>query len=155
MSMHITVDWHRPIRLRPSKDFIYACETDLIPHAPGVYIFARMWGVDPIPIYVGKATDLRVRVMQQMSNNVRLMKGVENASTGDRNVLIGVLRRRLGVQVAKAIRTLEDALIAKFLERGYELLNDKGTRRPSHHLEFRGNLKCRNLSGRLIGVRMM
>ena len=154
MSMPITVKWHRPIRLRPNKDFPYCCEKDRIPQEPGVYVFARTWKGVPTPIYVGQAQDLRFRVMWQMSNNVKLMRAVENAPTGYRKVLIGVLKRRRGVQVTKAIRTIEDALIAKFLEEGYELLNDKGTKRRRHDLEFWGNLKCRNLSGRLIHVRV-
>lgn len=152
MSMLVSVVWHRPVRLHDSDKFIYWCDIDRIPKRPGVYVFARKWGHKLIPIYVGKAQNIRTRVVQHLTGNVRLMRGIENEDIGRRVVIAGELERKPGVKVGSAIHTIERALMSKFIEDGYDLLNSAGTKRPHHKLEFSGNLLCRRLSGQRIEV---
>jgi len=153
MSMLVSVVWHRPVRLHDSEKFIYWCDIDRIPRKPGVYVFAKQWGTRLVPMYVGKAQNIKARVVQQLTGNVRLMRGIENEDIGRRVVVAGELERKPGVNVAKAVHIIEAALMAKFIEDGYELLNAAGTKRPHHKLEFSGNLRCRRLSGTRIEVK--
>lgn len=147
MGMHLSIEWQRPVKLRDGDRFIYWCDTERLPESPGVYVFARRWGRKLVPIYVGKAGDIRERVEQHFTSNVRLMRGIENEDAGGRVVVAGVLERRQGVRVESAIRVVERALISKFIEDGYELLNSAGTKRPHHKVSFSGNLCCRRLTG--------
>lgn len=154
MSMHLRVKWLKPFRLqeREGTNLTYCCdELEDIPEESGVYVFARTWG-DMVPIYVGQASVLRQRIAQQLTGNVKLMNGIHNAPAGHRRVLVGVLDPRRGQQVDRALKVVEDTLIARFLEEGYELLNNRGTKTKHHELQFRGNRTCKKLTGPTIGV---
>ena len=83
--MEIRVVWQQPIPLvdGSSQSLIYVPpDPAAIPDRPGVYIFGRRHGETVSPLYIGKAENLARRIEQQL-NNVRLMKGIENAPTGD------------------------------------------------------------------------
>lgn len=82
--MDIQANWCEPIDLvdGSSDNLIYKCEDiDLIADSPGVYIFARIYGENVEPLYIGRASNLKRRIDQQF-NNTRLMKGIENSPKG-------------------------------------------------------------------------
>jgi hypothetical protein len=91
--MDIRVVWQQPISLidGSKQSLIYAVrDPSAIPDRPGVYVFGRRFGDTVSPLYIGKAENLTKRIEQQL-NNVRLMKGIENAPTGERILLVGEL----------------------------------------------------------------
>ena len=54
------------------------------------------------PLYVGRASDLQARIIQQL-NNARLMKGIENASADHRKLLLAECITKPGQQLDKAL----------------------------------------------------
>jgi len=145
--MDIGLRWLESIDLVEGGALIYDIEEndwDYIPEEPGVYIFARMHGDAIAPLYIGRATNLSERIWQQLNNNVRLMRGLEDAQSGYRVLLVGELVPRPGQRIASALRLAESALIRSALVEGYELLNIQGTRTPVHTLRSSGNRDARS-----------
>jgi hypothetical protein len=137
--MHIELDWQQPIPVRSAKagSYIYMWKPERVPEEPGIYVFARKWGKATIPIYIGRAKNLRRRTSQHM-NNLRLMKGIENKEIGNRVLLLGVVTSLKGKFTEKTIKIAEQAYIEHALTAGYELLNDKGTKTPVHRINSSG-----------------
>lgn len=140
MALDIEVWWHRPFSLREDDGgLIYVCdELDEIPNAPGVYVFGRMFGHNITPIYIGRAKKIRRRITQHLESNVRLMKAVQHAKAGDRVVLAGEWLSKPGQQRERVLPIVEAELISHALAQGHELVNDKGTRTPTHSLTNKG-----------------
>jgi hypothetical protein len=139
--MDIEIKWKDPI------DLIYDSENELIfkfdnldhiPDEPGIYIFCRMYDEKIIPLYIGRASRLKLRVTQQL-NNTRLMKGIENSLSGKKVLLIGELKIRQGQYSKKILDIVEPTLIERFLSEGNELLNKQGTKTAVHTISSSGN----------------
>lgn len=145
--MNIQANWHQPIELvsGDDKNLIYACEDiEKLPEDSGVYIFARSYGENVVPLYIGKAVNLRRRIGQQL-NNVKLMNAIKKSSNGRRILLIGVLEYNGNQNPEKMLSVLEPTLIEHFLSMGFELLNLQGTKRPVHTIKFSGNQTSRKI----------
>ena len=74
--MEIEICWQRPLSLVDETNEYRACTPEgksPITDYPGVYVFARKRGDKIIPLYVGMAINLAVRLSQQL-NNVKLMR---------------------------------------------------------------------------------
>ena len=61
---HVKIDlkWQKPIRMKDGsrKNLIYVCTNlDHVPGKSGVYVFARRFGKNVVPLYVGQALRLR------------------------------------------------------------------------------------------------
>ena len=90
--MEIEIYWQNPFSLidGTQEKRIYTPEDKSpITDYPGVYVFARKHGDRIIPLYIGMANNLAVRVSQQL-NTVELMKGIENSPQGKRLLILGV-----------------------------------------------------------------
>lgn len=145
--MDLKIHWHKPQHLIDgSKDqLIYNIrEWDVIPDAPGIYIFARLYGDAIEPIYVGKAERLNVRIWGQL-NYVRLMRGIEHSKNGNKILLLGEFIPKSGQNVKKALRIIENSVIKYFLAEGYELWNSQGTKTPVDTLLLEGNRRATRL----------
>ena len=116
-----------------SETGMYGTDIELVPEAPGVYIFFRQFGNSPEALYVGKAMNLRSRIKQQL-NAHRLMKGIEAAAMGARYIAIGELRRKPGQQIEPCLRVVEHGLIRHYLALGAGLLNIQGSQIRKHSL---------------------
>jgi hypothetical protein len=154
--MNLDLQWHRPINLLDGrrKGLIFRLPDeaeDSIPNAPGVYIFARRFGDIIAPLYIGQAARINVRIDQQF-NNLRLMRGIEDAEIGRRVLLFVELHPRPGQQIPRALDIIEKALIRHALSEGYELLNIQGAKTPTHALKFRGNIEARSVFPRRMYV---
>jgi hypothetical protein len=153
--MQISVLWQQPIDLYDGSDssqnYIYTCDDlNCVPEDAGVYIFARRFAEILYPLYVGQAGSLRYRVRQQL-NNVRLMRGVQNAKIGARVLLVGVLDLKGGQKTATALNLAERALIEQFLNAQHELLNKQGTRIRADEILSSGNREsCRLTSPSIV-----
>ena len=113
-----------------------------IPESPGVYVFSRVHGKTVSPLYIGKAESLSRRIEQQL-NNVRLMRGVEDAEAGYRTLHVAEFIAKKGQDSGKAIRIIESALISAALVEGNELINIKGTKTLAHTITSTGNREAR------------
>jgi hypothetical protein len=139
--MDLDIFWHRPVELTDGSDdnLILTCDFDKIPQAPGVYTFARKWGDQIEPLYIGQASDLRGRIWQHCNNNVRLMRQIENAQRGLKVVLAAEWRAKPGQQQRRSLNAIEAALIKYALAEGHDLFNVQGTKRPVHTINSAGN----------------
>jgi hypothetical protein len=158
MALDIEFKWKKPVELTRNESDVcsncdeydkcnltYCCEDAALPKKPGVYVFARRFGGNITPIYIGKAIELRQRIWQQLEGNVKLMNGVKKFGHGTRILLIGVFQPKRGQKTDKVLPLVEDTLIRHALARGFVLLNSSGTKRPYHTINFSGNLESRRI----------
>jgi len=133
MIMHVR--WRRPLRLHDGSEdnLIYTLDTNRVPDEPGIYVFARQWGDGYEALYVGQGNSLRARVGQQF-NNLRLMRHIENARTGNRIVFVGEVITRPGQNLETCLNLVERALIRYFMSEGHDLVNRQGARIRRHEI---------------------
>ena len=149
MPLNIEAAWCKPISLKQA-DGVYVCPNlNELPTDHGIYVFGRKHGEKAVPLYIGRAENLRVRIKQQM-DSVHLMRGIQKAPSGARFLIYCVPTKRQRHMAANVIEVLEDGLILHALGEGHQLLNKQGTLRPSHKIEFIGNRTSEQISGRLI-----
>lgn len=86
MALRIEATWHQPLELVSGEpDGIYDCpKINSVPHEAGVYIFGRWHGDHAVPLYVGRSTDLRLRLEQHLNFSLKLMIAIRNAKAGAR-----------------------------------------------------------------------
>jgi hypothetical protein len=121
---------------RENPTGIYDCpKINSVPHEAGVYIFGRWHGDHAVPLYVGRSTDLRLRLEQHLNFSLKLMIAIRNAKAGARFFLFCTIEGTSH----KKLATLEVALMAHILGVGYELLNKQGTKKPNHTVTFLKN----------------
>lgn len=141
MALNIEIQWHTPVLLSDGRKsgLIYACDLDMFPDQPGVYVFGRQWGDRFTPLYIGQATRLRRRVRQQLEKNVKLMMGVRrNVRAGTRQINYCTINRKPGQQIPKILDTVEKALVEHALTSGFDLINQQGTSMRSHNITCLG-----------------
>ncbi|MFZ0739920.1 MAG: hypothetical protein WBL70_18640 [Candidatus Acidiferrales bacterium] len=148
--MKIDLKWDKPIRLKlkhgSRANEIYRCP-DLDHHSgkAGVYVFARKFGKNVAPLYIGQASRLQSRLESQF-NNLRLMMGVKNAHAGRRILLVARLRLKRGQRMNKVLDVVESALIKHSLAQGHDLLNQQGTKTSVHIIKSKGNISSRQVA---------
>lgn len=152
--MKIKIEWTAPLTLKKDPSLIYSESVlDVIEDGAGVYVFARKFGDAITPLYVGKASNLRGRIKQQL-NNLRLMKQVQDWNkNGARVLLLGYLKLHGAQDEAKVLNIVERALIEHGLAEGHPLVNVQGTKKPVHTLTFRGNRSSEQVAPREMFVR--
>lgn len=155
--MDLELRWKAPIELIDgSADNLIYSVSDLtsIAESPGIYVFARFYGESVVPLYIGQAINLRTRIWQQLSTNVRLMNSIRNAQAGYRKLLIGEFIAKRAQNTKKALSIIESALINAAMVEGDELLNIRGTKAPVHAINCSGNRESRGrLPENVINVR--
>ena len=146
--MKIDLKWDKPARLRDGarQNQIYRC-ADLarFPRKPGIYVFARKFGKNVYPLYIGQATKLKSRIDGQL-NNLRLMLGVKHAQAGKRILLVARVKLKRGQQAGKVLDIVESALIKHALVQGHDLLNQQGTKTSVHTIRSKGNGDSRQVA---------
>lgn len=138
LKMDLSVQWSAPIPLYKDEDVIYWCDLEKISEKAGVYIFGRVHGESFEAFYVGKGMKLNKRIEQHFTNNVYLMKRLENAQNGTRVVVIGEFIAAPGQQAEKCIGIIERALIRHFMSEGHDLVNVQGTALKQHSVNSIG-----------------
>lgn len=147
--MDINVFWHKQLNLEDGSDdnMIYTVQgIERFDEVPGVYMFCRKYKDKIIPLYIGKALNLAARIEQQL-NTTKLMKAIENSSSGTRVLVIGEFQAKPGQQKDKCIRMVEKALVNHALAEECELINQQGTKTPYHEISFTGNARAKAFSG--------
>lgn len=152
--MKIKFEWIGPLTLRNDPALIYSASVlDSIDDAPGVYVFARKYGKNLTPLYIGKASNLRGRIKQQL-NNLKLMRQIQSWNkNGSRVLLLGYLQPHGSQDEAKVLDIAERALIEHGLAEGHPLVNVQGTRKPVHALSFTGSRMSEQVAPREMFVR--
>ena len=92
--MKITIDWQRPIVLK-RPNFELVVDYNSIPIKNGLYVFGRKHGRSFEALYVGKATNLKSRIKQQL-NNAKLLKHIIGSANGGRVLLVGIFKPKQG-----------------------------------------------------------
>ena len=157
--MELNISWWPPLRLIDGSEhnLIYMLEDqsslEELEEVPGIYIFARKYKGETIPLYVGMAHNLEARIELQIYKNVLLMKALQSAARGERILLIGELQPNPGQEIVKALKITEATLIEHCLTEGYDILNKQGTKRPVHLIKFSGSRLGTHLTRRLMKVR--
>jgi len=134
--MKLHVDCRKPLELKDGSEegLIYSLPIKRLPESSGIYMFARTHGRRFEALYIGKATDLRRRVKQQLESNVRLMKHLKTARKGKRIILVGVVVAKQAQQLQKVLKIIERAFIKRYLAEGHALVNKQGTRLRRHRI---------------------
>lgn len=154
--MEIEIYWHKPYDLADGSDngLTYECNRiGDIPEVAGVYVFARRFGGAVIPLYVGKSENLRARIRQQLTGNVRLMNKVQAEGRGKRELLVGEFAPKQKQNVSDVLSIVEKAFIEHALNNNPWLLNEKGTKVPSHRIVSSGNRELSSLFGKMLRVK--
>jgi hypothetical protein len=153
--LNIEAVWSKPIKLyEANSGASYACpDLETIPEGPAVYIFGRKHGKSLMPLYIGKALNLRQRMGQQF-DSIKLMLKLKEAANGGRFLIYCVPSLKRGQKASKVIKVMEDALIARALAKGCELRQKQGTLRPNHAINFSGNRTSEAVAGRFIRLRV-
>lgn len=156
--MELNIKWHKPINLLDGhkQNLIYTANgIESWQGVPGVYMFCRLFGSKTIPLYIGKAEDIAVRINQHFNTSTKLMKGISNPNKGNRGkkvLVVGQFTPKSGQSTKKCITIIERALIVHALAEGHDLLNVQGTKTPTNRIHFSGNLGARSLTGKLLSV---
>jgi hypothetical protein len=146
--MKISLKWEKPLRLRDGSrlnQIYYGRSVERLSGKPGVYVFARKFGKNIVPLYIGQASRLRGRIEGQF-NNLRLMMGIKNAQAGHRILLVARLYLKRGQQMSKVLDIVESALIKNALAQGHDLLNQQGTKTKVHVIRSQGNSASRQVA---------
>lgn len=145
--MKISGTWNTALELRREKGTTtYTTDLDSIANAAGVYVFCIKHGTTYDALYVGKAEKLRNRIKQQLNNN-KLMNVLAKKRRGTRLLFVCEISTKQGQTHTKNIGIVEAALIEQFLWDGHSIVNDKGTKRPTHSISFTGTQASRKLVG--------
>ena len=153
---NIEASWHQPVFLVDGSEnrLPYSIDnSETLPEEPGVYVFCRMYGEKVIPLYIGKALNIRKRVCSHLKTNVRLMHGIRESGTGKYIVLACTVVTGPGRRVLTMLNTLERGLIENALSEGYELLNIQLTKLKVHRIEFSRNRTVEKMLPRTMLVR--
>lgn len=129
--MKLNLQWHKSIALGKSP---YRIDLDEVPASPGIYVFLRKHGNNAEALYVGKATNLKNRLKQQL-NNLKLMDGIKSSANGERRIVFAEFSSKQGQNAQKAISICETALIRYYLGQGHRLLNVTGTTLHYHEID--------------------
>lgn len=137
--MDLEIEWQRPVPLRRDRAISFGFEVDgsRFEPAAGVYIFARRWGRSFEALYVGQTRRIDQRIKQHL-NNVRLVRHLSEARTGQRVVIVGYPVTKRGQQISKVLDVLERSLIRHFLFEGHDLANKQGVRIRRHAVRSSG-----------------
>lgn len=139
-SVKINAVWSRPLKLKKDKSgkFTYIIDLKCLPHAPGVYVFARQHGENIVPIYIGETVSVQGRVKNHLKS-VPLMNAIERAPRGSRFLIYCTVQAGTVEKAKKHGKVIERALILHAQSQGHELFNRQGTKLPADEISFSGN----------------
>jgi hypothetical protein len=148
--VEIEIDWSAPFKL---GKYYKLEDPKRLPEKPGIYMFARIHSEKTKLIYIGKAINLKKRVLHQLKNRY-LRRKMKRERQVSRVLFVGELQTWTAKEkVDKALRIVESALIAHALAEDHDIVNVQGKHRPTHNLKFTGNLKARKFTGPYMKVR--
>ena len=148
--MEISINWNKPLPIIVGSGYnpsYTIADLDSFEDVPGVYMFCRVYSEKLIPRYIGESNNLANRIRQHLKTN--LMGEVVNKppSAGKKVLVMGEFSPKPGQTTDKCIRLVEKALIEHALEKGYDLINLKGTNSPYDDFFFTGSQLVKVFTG--------
>ena len=139
--MKIELAWEKPIPLKAvvTGGYKFAAIEEQLPTDAGIYVFARKYGTNYSPIYIGKAKNIRARLKTQFKS-LPLMVKVKNwnpedaedatlALSGQRVLFIASLvKPTASASIDNGLRIAERALIEHALTEGHNIVNIQMTK---------------------------
>jgi len=142
MALKINGTWEKPISLTKSNNSrqweLKNIDLNDINQESCVYVFARKYGKNIYPIYIGRTKNFRGRIKGHL-NTVSLMNAIFDAKSGNRLILQCIPKIKPGQKIENVLKTLETALIKHSLLEGHEILNKQGTKPKYTTIELSGN----------------
>jgi hypothetical protein len=139
--------WVACVDLVPQGPFYTASDEALkaIPSTgTGVYLFCRRHGGALSPQYVGRSKRVRQRIREHLER-VTMMRALANGEGGRRIVLVAMVQPRRGQCVDRVAQEVERMLLRHFRDARYDLVNERGTRRPLRTVRWLGTTAYRKL----------
>jgi hypothetical protein len=164
--MKIELEWKGPIRLKPVDSGGYefeAIEAEL-PTDAGIYVFARKFGENYSPIYIGKARNVRSRLKTQFQS-LPLMVKVKNwnptdaknpalALNGARVLFIAnLVNPKTSSKIENALKVSERSLIEHALVEGHKIVNVQMTKTKYDEITSDGSAGARGFAPRSMLVK--
>ncbi|MBP7066175.1 hypothetical protein [Ferrovibrio sp.] len=137
--MKIHLEWQKSALLSASKDpmYIYSIDESKISEETGIYIFGREHGDKFEALYVGRAKNIKSRIVQHLKN-LPLMSHLRDSKSGKRILLTGIFKPKQGQNSQKCVSLAEKAFIQHFLLEGHNIANIKGKTLNEHHIISEG-----------------
>jgi len=139
--------WVACLELIPNGSF-YAVDEQALEALPasgaGVYLFCRRHGRTLTPQYVGRSRCLRRRIRDHLER-VSLMQALSSGERGSRVVLVAMVEPRRGQSATRVAMEVEGLLIQRFRAEAFDLVNEKGNRRPRKYVLWHGGKAYRDL----------
>lgn len=129
--------WHEPINL---VEINYSRKHDLIlqiPETYGIYIFHRRYAEFGEALYIGKASNLKRRISQEL-NARELIEHVKEAKKGAKFLSFAEIQAHGNCNKDKYIDDIESTLIEISMNRGDNLFNTKKTKVHLHEVMSSG-----------------
>ncbi|MDE9483410.1 GIY-YIG nuclease family protein [Xenorhabdus bovienii] len=123
----INLDWHDVINL---NDIEFKDSHELIKEIPktaGIYIFWRKFADTHECLYIGRASNLNRRIVQQL-NAKKLVDHVQDAKKGAKLLSFAEIRMHQSCDISAYLDEVETFLIAEALSAGHNLFNSKKTK---------------------------
>ncbi len=139
--------WVACVELVPLGSFYTVSEDALKaipPSGTGVYVFCRRHGGRYSPQYVGRSKRVRQRIREHLER-VTLMRAIANGEPGRRVVLVAMVQTSRGQRASRVAQDVEDLLLRHFRESQFDLVNEKGMRRPRRTVRWTGSKAYRAL----------
>ena len=133
--------WVARVVLRPLGAFYSVHEDDLaaVPiSGHGVYVFCRQYGRTNSPLYIGRSKRLRQRIREHLER-VSLVSALAAGEPGRRIVLVARVEPRPGQCAGRVAQEVESLLIRRFREDGFDLINERGAKRPARMVRWTGS----------------
>ncbi|NNC16348.1 hypothetical protein HJC22_11515 [Corallococcus exiguus] len=150
--MNIIINWQKPILLFKNKLEKYTdADLENIENKAGVYYFARRFGENSTPFYIGETLNLRSRLKKHLES-ARIMdalRGIENPkhariAQGARYFHYGYLVSNAKAQ-KKRLQIIQKYLIDEAISKELTLLNKHGTVVLTNTIEFEGSSEGRGI----------
>ena len=142
--MKLQFAWQSPIKLAANKRLaVSADDIGSIENVPGIYYFARSFGKNSYPFYIGETAGLRARLKMHLQSVkiVDILRGMTVAeapviANGARYFHFAYFVAGKGQQAAKACKIAQKMMIRKAVTDNVPLLNMQLTVIKTHDVVF-------------------
>ena len=150
--MNLQFEWQKPIVLYQNKKPVFTNDQiDEIKDIPGVYYFARMFGVRPTPFYIGESVNLRARLKSHLSTVkiVDVLRGTEAPADamvirqGKRVFYYAYFMAKPNQKPKPSINLAQKFMIREAISQGIPLINLHLTTIKAHAISFGGTKQFR------------
>ncbi|MDX5630733.1 MULTISPECIES: hypothetical protein [unclassified Brenneria] len=136
----ITLHWHKPIDVGDIEYDKHHPEVKDIVDDAGIYLFLREYGDSQEILYVGKASQLRRRIMQQL-NARELVEHIQNSKRGKKILRYATIEMNGNANKEKYLDEVESKFISMALDLQDDIFNKRKTTYYINVIVNSGNYK--------------